>query len=52
MTYKEFYTEATKGIDFRTISKDDMQFAYMMFHQQAIETVKFLDALTDQREIK
>ena len=59
MTYEKFYTEATKGIDYKTISKDDMQFAYIMFHQQlgedpkkAIESVKFLDALTDQREIK
>jgi len=58
MTYKEFYTAATEGINFKTISKDDMQFAYIMFHQtfgeapkKAIESVKFLDALTDRREI-
>jgi len=57
MTYQEFYTEATKGIDYKTISKEDMEFAYIFFYQQfgesvskAIESVKFLDALTDQRE--
>ena len=58
MTYEKFYTEATKGIDFRTISKDDMLFAYTMFHcafgeapKKAMESLKFLDALTDKREI-
>ena len=52
MTYKEFYTEATKGIDFKTISKDTMEFAYIMFHQQfgeepkkALESSLFLDTL-------
>lgn len=31
MTYQEFYTEATKGIDYKTITKSDMQFAYTIF---------------------
>ena len=32
MTYQEFYTEATKGIDYKTVSKEDMLFSYTMFH--------------------
>jgi 3-hydroxy-3-methylglutaryl CoA synthase len=51
MTYKEFYTAATEGINFKTISKDDMQFAYIMFHQtfgeapkKAIESVNLLNS--------
>ena len=51
MTYQEFYTEATKGIDFKTISKNDMQFAYIMFHQvfgenpkKAIESINLLNS--------
>ena len=50
MTYQEFYTEATKGIDYKTISKDDMMFAFIFFYQQvgesvsqAIESVKSLN---------
>lgn len=39
MTYQEFYTEATKGIDYRTISKDDMLFAFIFFYQQVGESV-------------
>jgi len=40
MTYKEFYTEATKGIDFRTVDKATMEFAYIMFYQQFNEEPK------------
>lgn len=39
MTYQEFYTEATKEIDYRTISKEDMQFAFIFFYQQVGESV-------------
>lgn len=51
MTYQEFYTEATRGIDYKTISKDDMMFAYIFFYQQvgesvskALESVKLLNS--------
>lgn len=51
MTYERFYTEATKGIDFRTITPDAMLFAYTMFHcafgespKKAIESVNMLDS--------
>ena len=51
MNYKEFYTEATKGIDFKTISKEDMQFAFIMFYQKfgeapkkALQSVKLLNS--------
>ena len=40
MTYKEFYTEATKGIDYKTIDKDTMMFAFIMFYQQFNEEPK------------
>jgi hypothetical protein len=33
MNYKEFYIEATKGIDFKTIDKDTMEFAYLVFYK-------------------
>ena len=33
MNYKEFYTATTKGIDFRTIDKATMEFAYLVFHK-------------------
>lgn len=53
MTYQEFYTEATKGIDYRTISKEDMLFSYTMFHLQfgeapkkALQSTQFLNQLT------
>ena len=39
MTYQEFYTEATKGINYRTISKEDMMFAFIFFYQQLGESV-------------
>ena len=52
MTYKEFYTEATKGIDYKTIDKETMEFAYIMFHLQfkeapkkAVESSLFLNTL-------
>jgi len=55
MTYERFYTEATKGIDFRTITPDAMLFAYSMFHctfgespKKAIESVKLLDSFEYQ----
>ena len=50
MTYKEFYTLATQGIDYKTISREDMQFAFIMFYQQfgespkkAVESVQLLN---------
>lgn len=52
MTYKEFYTLATQGIDYKTISREDMQFAYIMFYQQfgespkkALESVQLLNTI-------
>ena len=40
MTYQEFYTKAVEGINFKTITPEDMQFAYIFFHQQVGETPK------------
>ena len=40
MTYKEFYTEATKGIDCKTIDKDTMMFAFVFFYQKVKEEPK------------
>ena len=53
MTYKEFYTEAIKGIkNWKTIDKDTMQFAYIMFYLQfgeepkkALQSSLFLNTL-------
>lgn len=59
MTYKEFYTEATKGIDYKTISKSDMQFAYTVFYtvfgesvSKAIESVKLLNSMNGEWDYK
>jgi hypothetical protein len=41
MTYKEFYTEAVKGLEnWKSIDKDTMEFAYIMFHLQFGEEPK------------
>ena len=56
MTYKEFYTEATKGIDFKTVDKATMEFAYIMFYQQFNEetkesfTIKFIFKYTINKQ--
>jgi hypothetical protein len=51
MTYQEFYTEAIKKIDYKTISKSEMQFAYTIFFtvfgesvSKSIESTKLLNS--------
>ena len=55
MTYQEFYTEATKGIDYKTFTRSDMQFAYTVFFtvfgesvSKSIESLKRLNELNGE----
>lgn len=53
MTYREFYTAAIKGVaNYKTISKDAMEFSYLVFHKTfgedpktAVQSTLLLDTL-------